>query len=116
MTSLATVSILVFGLFLIKPLLLVLKIKRTVLMPVIFLLCTVCAFAAASRLFRYLLRCGIGSRSVLPSAERDINVGRLRGLGLVLAAFWNRAASGPGYSPTAVSEPFFPADQHRLRY
>ena len=34
MTSLATVSILVFGLFLIKPLLLVLKIKRTVLMPV----------------------------------------------------------------------------------
>jgi len=51
MTSLATVSILVFGLFLIKPLLLVLKIKRTVLMPIIFLLCTVGAFASASRLF-----------------------------------------------------------------
>src|SRR5258708_13076689 len=51
MTSLATVSILVFGLFLIKPLLLVLKIKRTVLMPIIFLFCTVGAFAGASRLF-----------------------------------------------------------------
>jgi putative tricarboxylic transport membrane protein len=62
MTSLATVSILVFGLFLIKPLLLVLKIKRTVLMPVIFLLCTVGAFASASRLFDIycMLAIGIG--------------------------------------------------------
>jgi len=51
MTTLATISILVFGLFLVKPLLLVLRIKRTVLMPIIFLLCTVGAFAGASRLF-----------------------------------------------------------------
>ena len=35
----------------VKPLLLVLRIKRTVLMPIIFLLCTVGAFAGASRLF-----------------------------------------------------------------
>jgi putative tricarboxylic transport membrane protein len=63
MTSLATISILVFGLFLIKPLLLVLKIKRTVLMPVIFLLCTVGAFASASRLFDIycMLAIGIGA-------------------------------------------------------
>jgi putative tricarboxylic transport membrane protein len=63
MTSLATVSILVFGLFLIKPLLLVLKIKRTVLMPIIFLLCTVGAFASASRLFDIycMLAIGIGA-------------------------------------------------------
>jgi putative tricarboxylic transport membrane protein len=63
MTSLGTVSILVFGLFLIKPLLLVLKIKRTVLMPVIFLLCTVGAFAGASRLFDIycMLAIGIGA-------------------------------------------------------
>ena len=63
MTSLATVSILVFGLFLIKPLLLVLKIKRTVLMPIIFLLCTVGAFAGASRLFDIycMLVIGIGA-------------------------------------------------------
>ena len=63
MTSLATVSILVFGLFLIKPLLLVLKIKRTVLMPIIFLLCTVGAFAGTSRLFDIycMLAIGIGA-------------------------------------------------------
>jgi putative tricarboxylic transport membrane protein len=63
MTSLATVSILVFGLFLIKPLLLVLKIKRIVLMPIIFLLCTVGAFASASRLFDIycMLAIGIGA-------------------------------------------------------
>jgi putative tricarboxylic transport membrane protein len=63
MTSLATVSILIFGLFLIKPLLLVLKIKRTVLMPIIFLLCTVGAFASASRLFDIycMLAIGIGA-------------------------------------------------------
>src|SRR4051812_32093229 len=51
MTSLATISILIFGLFLVKLLLLVLRIRRTVLMPIIFLLCTVGAFASASRLF-----------------------------------------------------------------
>jgi len=63
MTSLATVSILVFGLFLIKPLLLVLRIKRTVLMPIIFLLCAVGAFASASRLFDIycMLAIGIGA-------------------------------------------------------
>jgi putative tricarboxylic transport membrane protein len=60
MTSLATISILVFGLFLIKPLLLVLKIKRTVLMPIIFLLCTVGAFASASRLFDIYCMIAIG--------------------------------------------------------
>jgi putative tricarboxylic transport membrane protein len=60
MTSLATISILVFGLFLIKPLLLVLKIKRTVLMPIIFLLCTVGAFASASRLFDIYCMMAIG--------------------------------------------------------
>jgi putative tricarboxylic transport membrane protein len=60
MTSLATVSILVFGLFLIKPLLLVLKIRRTVLMPIIFLLCTVGAFASASRLFDIYCMMAIG--------------------------------------------------------
>jgi putative tricarboxylic transport membrane protein len=63
MTSLATVSILIFGLFLVKPLLLVLRIRRTVLMPVIFVLCTVGAFASASRLFDIysMLAVGIGA-------------------------------------------------------
>src|ERR1700709_1100814 len=63
MTTLATISILIFGLFLVKPLLLVLRIKRTVLMPIIFLLCTVGAFASASRLFDvyWMLAVGIGA-------------------------------------------------------
>jgi putative tricarboxylic transport membrane protein len=63
MTTLATISILIFGLFLVKPLLLVLRIKRTVLMPIIFLLCTVGAFAGASRLFDIysMLVIGIGA-------------------------------------------------------
>jgi putative tricarboxylic transport membrane protein len=60
MTSLASISILIFGLFLVKPLLLVLRIKRTVLMPIIFLLCTVGAFASASRLFDIYCMIAIG--------------------------------------------------------
>jgi putative tricarboxylic transport membrane protein len=63
MTSLATITILIFGLFLVRPLLVVLRIKRTVLMPVILLLCTVGAFATASRLFDVyaMLVIGIGA-------------------------------------------------------
>ena len=63
MTSLAMCSILVFGLFLVKPLLLVMRVKRTILMPIIFLLCTVGAFATASRLFDIycMLAIGIGA-------------------------------------------------------
>jgi len=63
MTSLATITILIFGLFLVKPLLVILKIRRTVLMPIIFLLCTVGAFATASRLFDVyaMLVIGIGA-------------------------------------------------------
>jgi putative tricarboxylic transport membrane protein len=63
MTSLASISILIFGLFLVKPLLIVLRIRHTVLMPVIFLLCTVGAFANASRLFDIyaMLVIGIGA-------------------------------------------------------
>src|SRR5689334_16872105 len=63
MTTLATITILIFGLFLVKPLLLILRIRHTVLMPVIFLLCTVGAFASASRLFDIyaMLVIGIGA-------------------------------------------------------
>jgi putative tricarboxylic transport membrane protein len=47
----ATVGILFFGLFLVRPLLLVLQVPRTVIMPVVFTLCVVGSFAIASRLF-----------------------------------------------------------------
>jgi putative tricarboxylic transport membrane protein len=63
MTTLATFSILIFGLFLVRPLLHVLRVRRTVLMPVIFVLCTVGSFAIASRLFDVycMLAVGIGA-------------------------------------------------------
>jgi putative tricarboxylic transport membrane protein len=63
MTTLAMISILIFGLFLVKPLLVVMRVKRTILMPIIFLLCTVGAFAGASRLFDVycMLAVGIGA-------------------------------------------------------
>jgi putative tricarboxylic transport membrane protein len=63
MTSLASITILLFGLFGVRPLLLVLKVKRSVLMPIVFLLCTVGAFASASRLFDIyaMMTIGIGA-------------------------------------------------------
>ncbi len=63
MTSLAMCSILVFGLFLVRPLLYVLRVPRTVLMPIIFLLCTIGAYANSSRLFDIyaMLTVGIGA-------------------------------------------------------
>ena len=63
MTSLAMCSILVFGLFLVRPLLYVLRVPRAVLMPIIFLLCNIGAYANASRLFDIyaMLVVGIGA-------------------------------------------------------
>jgi len=51
MTTLASITILLFGLFGVRPLLQVLRVRRHVLMPIVFVLCTVGAFANASRLF-----------------------------------------------------------------
>lgn len=63
MTTLASITILLFGLFGVKPLLQVLKVRRGILMPIVFLLCTVGAFATASRLFDVyaMLAIGIGA-------------------------------------------------------
>jgi putative tricarboxylic transport membrane protein len=63
MTTLAMCSILVFGLFLVRPLLYVLRVPRTVLMPIIFLLCCIGAYANSSRLFDIyaMLAVGIGA-------------------------------------------------------
>lgn len=47
----AALAVLVFGLLLTKPMLFVLRVPRTFLMPVIFVLCVVGAFAIASRVF-----------------------------------------------------------------
>src|SRR5215210_6088169 len=63
MTTLASITILLFGLFGVRPLLHVLKVRRGILMPIVFLLCTVGAFATASRLFDIyaMLAIGIGA-------------------------------------------------------
>jgi len=63
MTTIATFSILIFGLFMVRPLLHVLRVRRSVLMPIIFVLCTVGAFAIASRLFDVycMLAVGVGA-------------------------------------------------------
>jgi len=62
---LATIGILFFGLFFIRPLLLVLRIPRTVMMPIIFVLCTVGSFSIASRLFDVWVMLGFGTLAFL---------------------------------------------------
>jgi putative tricarboxylic transport membrane protein len=51
MTLLATLGMLFFGLFLVRPLLAIIRIPRSIIMPVIMVLCTVGSFAISSRLF-----------------------------------------------------------------
>ena len=51
MIFLASLAVLAFGLLLTRPMLLVLRISRARLMPLIFVLCTIGAFAIASRTF-----------------------------------------------------------------
>jgi len=60
MTTLASIAILLFGLFGVRPLLHVLRVPRGILMPIVFLLCTVGAFATASRLFDIYVMLAIG--------------------------------------------------------
>src|SRR3954462_3127877 len=60
MTTLASITILLFGLFGVRPLLKVLKVRRGILMPIVFLLCTIGAFATASRLFDIWMMLAIG--------------------------------------------------------
>ena len=60
MTTLASITILLFGLFGVRPLLHILKVRRAILMPIVFLLCTIGAFATASRLFDVYAMIAIG--------------------------------------------------------
>jgi putative tricarboxylic transport membrane protein len=60
MNLLATLAMLVFGLTLVRPLLAVLTVPRTVIMPIVLVLCAVGSFAIASRLFDVWLMFAIG--------------------------------------------------------
>ncbi|MBP0464103.1 tripartite tricarboxylate transporter permease [Roseomonas sp. PWR1] len=56
----ATIAMLFFGLFLVRPLLKVLTVPRTIIMPCVFVLCTVGSFAIAQRLFDVWTMIGVG--------------------------------------------------------
>ncbi len=65
MTLLATLGMLIFGLFLVRPLLLIVRIPRSIIMPTVFVLCTVGAYAIASRMFDVYLMLAIGMAAFL---------------------------------------------------
>jgi putative tricarboxylic transport membrane protein len=56
----ASLAILLYGLLLTRPLLLILRVSHIKLMPIIFVLCTVGAFAIASRVFDVWVMLGFG--------------------------------------------------------
>lgn len=60
MNLMATVAMLFFGLFLVRPLLMVLQIPRTYIMAIIFVLCTVGSYSLAGRLFDVWTMLGFG--------------------------------------------------------
>ncbi|MDH4264201.1 MAG: tripartite tricarboxylate transporter permease [Deltaproteobacteria bacterium] len=60
MVFFATLAILVYGVALTKPLLKILAIPRTRLMPVVFVLCTIGAYAITSRIFDIWVMVGFG--------------------------------------------------------
>ncbi len=47
----ATIGILFYGIFLVRPLIKVLQVPRDIIMPIVFVLCTIGSFAIAQRLF-----------------------------------------------------------------
>ena len=60
MTLFATLAILFFGLFMVRPLLKIIMVPRSIIMPIIFVLCTVGSFSIASRLFDVWIMLGVG--------------------------------------------------------
>jgi len=60
MTLFATLAILFFGLFMVRPLLKIIMVPRSIIMPVIFVLCTVGSFSIASRLFDVWIMLAVG--------------------------------------------------------
>lgn len=66
----SSVAILVLGLVLTRPMLLVLRVRREYLMPVVFVLCVVGAYSISSRIFDVWVMLGFG---VLGFALRQMN-------------------------------------------
>lgn len=105
MTTVAMFSILLFGLFLVRPLLLVLRIRNSVLMPIIFLLCTVGAYASASRLFDIYTMIFVGIGAFL-LRRRGYHMAPFV-LGLVLGSLLDKSLRRGLVLSDGSIEPFF---------
>ncbi|HEX6016833.1 MAG TPA: tripartite tricarboxylate transporter permease [Burkholderiaceae bacterium] len=105
MTTLASITILLFGLFGVRPLLHVLRVRRTVLMPIVFLLCVVGAFATASRLFDVYAMIAIGIVAFL-LRRRGYEMAPLV-LGLVLGPLLDKSLRRGLVLSDGSLEPFF---------
>jgi putative tricarboxylic transport membrane protein len=60
-TLAATLCILAFGLVMVRPLMWVLRVPRAIVMPVVFVLCTLGAYAIASRVFDIWVMLAVGA-------------------------------------------------------
>ena len=61
MVLFSTLGILFFGLFFIKPLLKITQIPRSIMMPIIFVLCVIGSYSLSSRLFDVYTMLGFGT-------------------------------------------------------
>jgi putative tricarboxylic transport membrane protein len=59
-TLVATLAILIFGLIMVRPILWILLVPRNVIMPIVFVLCTVGAYAITTRLFDIWVMLAVG--------------------------------------------------------
>ena len=59
-TLLATLCMLVFGLMMVRPLMWVLRVPRAIIMPIVFVLCVLGAYAIASRVFDIWVMLAVG--------------------------------------------------------
>jgi putative tricarboxylic transport membrane protein len=60
-TFIASLCILLFGLAMVRPLLWVLRVPRAIIMPIVFVLCTLGAYAIASRVFDIWVMLAVGT-------------------------------------------------------
>jgi putative tricarboxylic transport membrane protein len=106
-TLIATLCILVFGLVMVRPLMWVLRVPRAIIMPVVFVLCTLGAYAISARVFDIWVMLVVGVVCFFPAAP-----------GYPVAPFVSascsvtsstRACGAGSSSRMAISRPFLPA-------
>jgi putative tricarboxylic transport membrane protein len=60
-TLVATLGLLFFGLVMVRPMLWVLRVPRAIIMPIVFVLCVLGAYAIAARVFDIWVMLGVGA-------------------------------------------------------